>query len=322
VKKHGVLIIVGLAIVGIVLLYAVTFTVRWQEQGLVLTFGKITAEYDQPGLKWVWPWQDVVKLDTRVRTCMPPAYQTQTRDKQPIICRLYVTWRIQNAAEFYNQFNKSGARQESDLAEAATARLIPMIGESMNVFAEYPLGELVTLDEGKFKLDTVEHGPDGKTGMLGRIRDKVAGGKYGIEVLDVGIRQLGVPDNVTQSVFKRMSAEREAEVTALMAAGRSQADSIVGTARGQAIEIKAKAEAQATAIQGEGDAKAAEYYAAFLQHPELANFLRKLGTLRTTLNERTTLVLDNETPPYNLLITGPQAGETGKPGQTAAPQAK
>ena len=126
-----------------------------------------------------------------------------------------------------------------------------------------------------------------------------------MEIVDLGIRQLGVPGPVTESVFNRMKEEREAVVRTLQADGQSQADSIIGQAKGQATRIKAEAEAKARAIEGQGDAEAAQYYAAFLENPALANFLRRLETLRKTLSERTTLVLDSETPPYNLLTVGP-----------------
>ena len=155
--------------------------------------------------------------------------------------------------------------------------------------------------------------------MLKRVRDKAYGGDgYGIEIVDLGIRQLGVPGPVTESVFNRMKEEREAVVRTLQADGQSQADSIVGQAKGQATRIKAEAEAKARAIEGQGDAEAAQYYAAFLENPALANFLRRLETLRKTLSERTTLVLDSETPPYNLLTEGPDLEGRKKAEEPAA----
>ena len=116
-----------------------------------------------------------------------------------------------------------------------------------------------------------------------------------------------------------MQQEREAVVRTLIADGESQAAGIVGQANGQAIEIKAKAEAQAKQIKGQGDAQAAEYYAEFLAHPELANFLRQLTTLRSTLNDRTTIVLDSQTPPFHLLNVGPRIDAMTKPADQTPP---
>jgi modulator of FtsH protease HflC len=313
VKKHIGIVIIGLVIVFILVLSSLTYTVRWKEKALVLNFGKISRVEEEPGLKWCLPWQNVVKFDGRIRNYQIVANEVQTRDKQTVIVMVYVNWRIDNARRFYEGFRQSNVSTSEDIIAKAGDFLRGLVTESTNVFAEYDLGELVTLDRDKFKLAAVEKGPnsDGEGGMLKRIREKAyAGDGYGIEIVDLGIRQLGVPDSVTESVFNRMREERDAVVRTLQADGQSQADSIVGQAKGQATRIKAEAEAKARAIEGQGDAEAAQYYSAFLENPTLANFLRRLETLRKTLSERTTLILDSETPPYNLLTEGPDV--TGK----------
>ena len=124
----------------------------------------------------------------------------------------------------------------------------------------------------------------------------------------MGIKQLGVPDSVTEVVFARVIEERQAEIRRLTAEGESQAASIIGRAEGKAIEMKSRAEAKAKEIEGQGDAEAAEYYASFLDHPSLADFLRKLDTLRITLSEQTTIVIDADSPPFDMIITGPNVG--------------
>ncbi len=305
-KKHIGIVIIGLAILFILVLSSLTYTVRWKEKALVLNFGKISRVEEEPGLKWCLPWQNVMKFDGRLRNYQTVANQVQTRDKQTVIVTVYVNWRIDDASRFYERFRQGNTSTSDDVVVKANDFLKSWVTESTNVFAEYDLGQLVTLDQDAFKLASVEKGDDGKGGMLKRIRDKAnAGEGYGMEIVDLGIRQLGVPGPVTESVFNRMKEEREAVVRTLQADGQSQADSIIGQAKGQATRIKAEAEAKARAIEGQGDAEAAQYYAAFLENPALANFLRRLETLRKTLSERTTLVLDSGTPPYNLLTEGP-----------------
>lgn len=308
-RKHIGLILVAVAIVGILALYFVCFTVRWQEKALVLTFGRISRQVDKPGLNFAWPApiQTVVKFDTRVRTYLPDAVQIQTGDKQTVIAAVYVNWRIQDAELFYQRFRRDSAAGEADVIAYAETTMDGWVSEALNVFAEYDLGQLVTLDAEAFKLDEVAEGGEADgTGMLQRIRAKAYDGKgYGIEIMHVGIRRLGLPDSVTPSVFARMNKDREAEARRLMAQGQSRANTIVGEAESEATEIRARAEAEAKKIEGEGDAEAAQYYAVFLEHPTLANFLRRLDTMRATLSERTTIVLNAETPPYQLLTTGP-----------------
>lgn len=310
-KKHVGIVIIGIAIIVILILSSLTYTVRWKEKAVVLNFGEISQIEESPGLKWCLPWSKIVKFDGRIRNFQIVANEIQTKDKQPVIAVIYVNWRIDDTRRFYERFLQSNASTSDDIVAKAGELLRSWVTESAKVFAEYDLGELVTLDRSQFKLAAVEKGVDGQGGMLKRIRDKTYDGDgYGIEIVDLGIRQLGVPDSVTQSVFNRMKEERDAVVRTLQAEGQSQADSIVGKAKGKATRIKAEAEAKARAIEGQGDAEAAQYYAAFLENPTLANFLRRLETLRKTLSDRTTLVLDSETPPYNLLTVGPEV--TGK----------
>ncbi|MBN1436700.1 MAG: protease modulator HflC [Sedimentisphaerales bacterium] len=305
-KRHFGAILVTLIIVAILALYFVAFTVRWQEKALVLTFGSITDQVDEPGLNWIWPWQKVVKFDTRIRTYQPQAVQIQTADKQTVIVAVYVNWRISNAQVFYERFRSGTAASEADAVYRAEEAINAWVREAMNVVAEYDLGQLVTIDSNAFVLPMVESNDSESGGMLQRVQAEAeAGGGYGITIMDVGIRQFGVPDSVSTAVFARMTAERQRQARTLFAQGRSVANSIAGRAEAEATRIRARAEAEARSIEGQGDAEAAVYYRTFMQNPDLANFLRRLETLRTTLNARTTIVLDSDTAPYDLLNTGP-----------------
>ena len=200
-----------------------------------------------------------------------------------------------------------------DVIAKAEKTMDKWIAAATNVLAEYKLGELVTLNKSQFKLAAVESGgEDGSDGMLQRVRAKAASGEgHGIEILDIGIRKLGVPDNVSKAVFERMKQNRTAEARRLVTQGQGEADMIVGTAEAEARGIMARANAEARKIQGEGDAAAAEYYTTFLDNPTLSNFLRRLQTLRETLSERTTIILDSGTPPYQLLTAEPTIGGAG-----------
>ena len=307
-RKHIGTVVLGLIIVAVLVLYFIAFTVRWQEKALVLTFGKISRVELEPGLKWVWPWQSVVKFDGRIRTLPHRAVETQTRDQQNIIVSVYVNWRIQDPAVFYQRFRQAGAGESEYVIVQAEKTIRDWVDEATNIFARYDFGQLVTLNRDDFKLPQIEKGTPTSMLELVRAKNLAAGrdqGDYGIEIIDLGIRQLGIPDNVTASVFDRMKEDRQAEITRLVAEGASQAEIIVGNARSEATIIQANAQAEAKKIEADGDAKAAQYYAKFLAHPELANFLRRLETLRKTLSQRTTIVIDSDSAPYNLLRTGP-----------------
>ena len=312
-KKHIGVIIIGIAIVVILVLYAVSFTVRWQEKALVLTFGKISRVEVEPGLKWKWPWQKVVAFDGRISTYQQKGTQTQTSDQQNIIVGLYLNWRIAQPDAFYQRFRSAGVRAGPDVVANAEKTIDTWISQAANVFARYDLDELVTVNAEKFKLADIEKG------MQAQIAAQAGSeGGYGVEVIDLGISRLGVPDSVSKSVFDRMVADREAEVARLESDGKRRAESITSKAEAEAMKIVAEAQAMAREIEGQGDAMAAESYPEFLADADLANFLRKLATLRKTLSKRTTVVIDADTAPYGLLKEGPEILQGG----TSAGQAK
>lgn len=311
-KKHWGVILLALIIVIVLLGYAMAFTVRYQEKALVLRFGEIVRVKEEPGLKWKWPFpvEKAVKLDCRIRTYEPVVHQLKTRDENTVLVGLYVNWRIVNPENFYKTFNKP----QKELTAEAEDAIQKWLSTALNVFSEYNLSELVTLDQDRFKLDDIEQGDDMRKGLLARAREQ-AFPEYGVEIVDIGIRRLNVPDSVTATVFERMKEDRKAEKVRLESEGASAASVIKGDADSEAVKIRAEAEAQARAIEGEGDAEAARYYATFLKHPQLATFLRQLETLRKTLSKRTTLVLDSDSAPYQLLSKPPHITETAPEGK-------
>lgn len=310
-KKHIAIIILAVAIVAVLIVNMCSFTVGWQEQAQVMTFNKINKVYNTNGQEagWhgKWPWQKVVKFDTRLRTLQRQATQATTRDGQNIIVTIYVNWRISNAEVFYKKFRKKDGSAEGVIFEAEK-NLMTLMGDTKSIFSEYNFSELVTLDKAKFRLTHLESDREG--GMLHFIRKAVsAEGGYGAEILDIGIKQLGVPDSVTETVFQRMTTERQEQITKLVTEGESQANSIKSKAEGEATQLRTQAEAEARTIKGRGDAEAAKEYAAFMEYPKLALFLRKLETLRSTLGKQTTIVIDSQSPAYQLLRDGPDIAE-------------
>ena len=133
-------------------------------------------------------------------------------------------------------------------------------------------------------------------------------GSNGIDIKFLGIKQLKLPESVTQKVFDRMIAERTSEIDKLKSQGEAQAIGIKSAADLERDKILATAEAEATAIKGQADAAAAKSYAVFEQNPDLAIFLRDLRALEQVTKDRTTLILDERTRPFNLM-TRPAASQ-------------
>lgn len=314
-RKHIVVIVLASVIVVILLLFGIGFSVRSEAKALVINpGGQISREVNESGLHWKWPgFQRVVQFDGRIRTLQQQPMTIGAEGKQTIIASFYVNWRITDARTFFERFSKEGTDAKSVIAYAEKMMQGWIKADATSVFGDYSLSKLVTLDANQFKLEELERGSATNPGILQKLREKVSPEDkvadkdqkgYGIEILDLGIRKLGIPDNITKDVFTRMKAERDREVNRLVAEGDSYAVSLKGDAKSKATIMKAEAQAKAKDIKGQGDAKAAEQYKKFLDHAALANFLRRLETLRTTLSDRTTIILDSKSPPYQLLTTG------------------
>jgi len=156
------------------------------------------------------------------------------------------------------------------------------------------LGDLVNADEKQLKFDAIEQE------IKGIIQQQVAAGNYGIEIEFLGLKKLGLPEGVTTAVFDRMKSERERIASKSQYEGEAEAQKIRSDAEREAAKLLADAEAQATDIKGKGEAEAAKSLTAFQQHPELANFLFRLKALESSLKERSTLIFDQQTPPFDL----------------------
>jgi len=124
---------------------------------------------------------------------------------------------------------------------------------------------------------------------------------YGITVEFLGIKKLGLPESVTKEVFERMGAERQVLVSRIESEGNARAANIRAEADRNAAKLVSDAEAEALRIRGEAESKAAESLQTMNQEPELANFLLRLTALEMFLRERTTLILDQNTSPLDLL---------------------
>jgi membrane protease subunit HflC len=142
---------------------------------------------------------------------------------------------------------------------------------------------------------------------IGEIEEKIlaaiqeAQADYGFEVHFLGVKKLGLPESITEKVIARMEAERRRVVSRLRGEGQEKSTVIRSEAERQRDQILAEAEAEAKRIRGEGYAEAAKFNSVFAQDKDLAIFLLELGALEASLREKSTLVLDPRTPPFNLL---------------------
>ena len=288
-NRNYITFVVGILLLLLFALLLFAFQVRQTEVALVTTFGKPARDLSEPGLYWKLPWpiQKVQKFDKRIQNLEGKFEETLTQDGYNLLVMVYAGWRISDPRIFRERFGGSAARAEADLEG--------MIRSAKNaVVGQHPFNDFISTDEKQLKFVEIEKQ------MLESVQ-KMAGQTYGITVEFLGIKRLGLPESITEKVFARMREERQRFVQKLQAEGEREAIKIRTAADRERAQILAQAERQASEIRGQAEAEAAKSYAVFEQNPELASLLLKLNALEISLKDRSTLVFDSRTPPFDIL---------------------
>ena len=291
-KKNLLTIIISAVLAVIFVLLLFTFQVRTSEVAVVTTFGRTTREITEPRafpfFKWPWPIQKVYKLDKRIQNFEDKFTEAFTADDNNLLTQVYVGWRITDAKAFFPKFaGGSTVAAERLLEDIVTAA-------KQNRVGKHPLGELVNADPKQLKFDAIE------AEIRSEAQAQLASQNCGISIDYLGIKRLGLPESVTQSVFDRMTAERKGLADKLDAEGQAEARKIKSSADLAASKVISTAESKAREIRASGETVAADLLPVFQQNPELANFLSGLETLEASTKEKTTLIFDSRTMPFNL----------------------
>ena len=290
-KKNLITIVIAAVLAVIFALLLFTFQVRQSEVAVLTTFGKpAAANIDQPGLytKLPWPIQQVYRFDQRVQNFEDKFSENQTADGTMLLTSVYVGWRISDAKEFFPKFAGGSVtvaqRQLEQMLRSAKAAVIGSIN----------LSAFVNADPSQLKLELIENE------IKARVQNELATHNYGMSLEFLGIKKLGLPESVTQTVFDRMKSERNKSISEAQNKGEAEANMIKSAAERQAADVIANAQAEATRIEGAGVAEAAKTLSVFQQNPDLAIFQLQLEALKNSLNQKSTLIFDERTPPFSL----------------------
>ncbi len=271
-------------------LWATFFTVRETELVLVTQFGRPVATVTEAGLHAKWPFQSALYFDRRLRVYNPRPSEFLTRDKKNLVIESYVLWRIADPQTFVESVGDAVAA-EMRLHDIAWAGLAAAIGN-------HDLDAIVSVDT-----ETVRTGT-----MLDKLTELTGSRaltEYGIDVVDVRIKRLNLPEQNKQSVFARMRAERERIARRYRAEGEEQALRIRADADRQREEMLSLAYKEAEQIKGEGDAEAARVYGqAYSRNPRFYKLVRTLEAYRKALDDETTIVLSSDSELLRLLTRG------------------
>ena len=290
-KKNLITIVIAAVLVVIFALLLFTFQVRQSEVAVLTTFGKPAANnLDQPNLyfKWPWPIQQVYRFDQRVQNFEDKYSENLTADNTMLLTSVYVGWRISDAKEFFPKFAGGSV-------EAAQRQLETMLRSAKAaVIGKHNLSDFVNANPKQLKLESIEDE------IKSAVQGELASQNYGISIDFLGIKKLGLPESVTQTVFDRMKSERTVLISEAQFKGEAEATKIKSAAERQAADVIANAQADATRIEGAGVAEAAKTLGVFQQNPELAIFQLQLQALKNSLNQKSTLIFDERTPPFSL----------------------
>jgi len=297
-KRNLISVLTAAVLLAILVLYMIAFQVRESEKAFVTRFGEIVRSKTDAGLYWKWPWpmEKVYRFDGRIRVFAGTLQETLTRDNKNLVVTVATGWSIDEPKLFYESL---GTPENAQRQMEATVR-----NYKNQVIGRHDLSHFVSSNREDLEFEEIEE-------EIATLLAQIAESQFGIKVHFVRLTQLGLPEQVTAHVFERMRAERNRLTEQILAQGDRRAKEIRAKADSERKQILARAEAEALRIRSEGDAAAAAYYDTFKEHPELTIFLAELEALAKMKN-RTTVVLDLKSPPFNLLLGSPPAAKTKK----------
>jgi len=281
------LIALVLALVIAVLASQTLYTVHQTERAILLEFGNLVEDDVAPGLHWKLPIaQDVKKFDARVLTLDSSPETYYTLEKKPLEVDSFVKWRVADVSSFYESASFELRRAEGLLQERVNEGL-------RNQISRREMHEVVSGERDKLMED------------LRSDLDKVMR-TYGVEVVDVRVKRIDLPVDVSTSVYDRMNSEREIEARQFRAEGQERALAIRAGADREAVVIEAEAYRDSEKLRGDGDAQSASIYAgAFNKDPDFYEFYRSINAYTSVFRDKgDLLILDPNSEFFKYLKDG------------------
>ncbi|MDH3993219.1 MAG: protease modulator HflC [Gammaproteobacteria bacterium] len=235
------------------------YVMKETERGVLLKFGEVVNADIKPGLHFKIPFvNNVRKFDGRILTVDSQPERFFTQEQKALIVDSYAKFRVADTTKFYTATNGEEARAMGLLAQRINDGL-------RNQVAVRTIQEVVSGERDQLMIDLAE------------LLNDVALSELGVELVDVRVKQIDLPPDVSESVYRRMNAEREKEAREHRSQGQELAEGIRAAADREVTVLKANAYRDAELLRGTGDAEATNIYAsAFSQDPEFYSFTRSL----------------------------------------------
>lgn len=279
-------------VVALIVLALSMYTVDQRQAALVFQLGEVVAVRKDPGLYLKIPFiQNVRFFDMRIvtlDTAEPERFITS--EKKNVLVDYFVKWRIQDVEKYYVSFKGDESRAENRLAQT--------INDGMR--AEF----------GKRTVHDVVSGQRDQIMSLLRESADVDARRFGVQVTDVRIKRVDLPAEVSESVYRRMEAERKRVANELRSTGAAEAEKIRADADKQREVIIAEAYGEAQRVKGEGDAKAASIYAeAFGRNPEFYAFYRSMEAYKQSFRNKSDVMVLEPSSEFFRYMKSPRGGK-------------
>jgi membrane protease subunit HflC len=282
-----------LSIIGVLVLLAIVsssvYIVNQYERAVVLRFGALVKLDVKPGLHFKVPLVDKVRrFDGRLLTADMSPESFYTVENKRLVVDSYIKWRIKNVDTYY--------RTTSGDERLAADRLSQRVADGLrNQFGRRTLHDVVSGKRDELMAELKATINESTNTLLG------------IEVVDIRVKRIDFPPEVSQSVFARMAADREKEAREYRAQGKEQAEVIRADADRQRVVLEANAFRDAERLRGEGDAKAAAIYAAaYSKDPEFYAFTRSLNAYRKSFSNKEDLIVLDPKSDFFRYLNDPQ----------------
>jgi len=264
------LLLIGLVVAVI---WSSTFIVHEREVAIKFKLGEIVDSDFDPGFYWQIPIiNNVIKFDSRILTLDTPSERFLTSEKKNVIVNSFVKWRISDPKTFYTSTQGDERR--------AIARMATIINDEL---------------KGQIGGKSMQEVISGERASIMQVVTDNAGLKIkdlGIDLVDVRIKKVELPDNVSNDVYRRMATERQTVARAFRSRGEEQARQIRANANRQREEILAEAYRKSEQTRGEGDAIAAKTYAdSFNQDKEFFSFNRSMKAYENSFGNNNDIIL-------------------------------
>jgi len=281
---------IGAGLAMVLFVWLTFFAVRETEFALITQFGKPVRTLTDAGLHAKWFFQSATYFDRRLRIYDPRPSEFLTRDKKNLVIESYVAWRIRDPKHFVETVGDP-VSAEMRLHDIVWSGLSAVLGTHDLDSIVAPTAESVQAE--------------GFLDQLTAATGSSALSQYGIEIVDVRIKRLNLPEQNKQSVYARMRAERERIARQYRAEGEEQALRIRADADRQRDEILSAAYKEAEKTRGEGDAASTRIYSqAYSRNPKFYKLTRTLESYKKILDDKTTAILSSDSELLKVLMKG------------------